>query len=178
MATAGSVVSGILASACCIGPLVLGLMGISGAAFARRFEPFRPYLLVVTYALLGGAFYLTYRPPAACGPGEACATKTTLKIEGMTCGGCVAAVKLQLGKTDGVAAYEVSLEKGEAEVTYDPAKTEPKKIAESVSKTGFTASVKETDGSRKGTSKVKAPEPTVKNVRLDPWEPVDAAFKG
>ncbi len=73
MATAGSVVSGILASACCIGPLVLGLMGISGAAFARRFEPFRPYLLVVTYALLGGAFYLTYRPPAACGPGEACA---------------------------------------------------------------------------------------------------------
>ena len=110
--------------------------------------------------------------------GAADATKTTLKIEGMTCGGCVAAVKLQLGKTDGVTAYEVSLEKGEAEVTYDPAKTEPKKIAESVSKTGFTASVKETDGSRKGTSKVKAPEPTVKKVRLDPWEPVDAAFKG
>lgn len=72
MATAGSVVSGILASACCIGPLVLGLMGISGAAFAQRFEPFRPYLLVVTYALLGGAFYLTHRPQAACGPGQAC----------------------------------------------------------------------------------------------------------
>ncbi len=72
MATAGSVVSGILASACCIGPLVLGLMGVSGAAFAQRFEPFRPYLLVVTYALLGGAFYLTYRPQAACGPGEPC----------------------------------------------------------------------------------------------------------
>lgn len=72
MATAGSVVSGILASACCIGPLVLGLMGISGAAFAQRFEPFRPYLLVVTYVLLGGAFYITYRPEATCGPGEAC----------------------------------------------------------------------------------------------------------
>jgi mercuric ion transport protein len=72
MATAGSVASGILASACCIGPLVLGLMGISGAAFAQRFEPFRPYLLVVTYALLSGAFYLTYRPQAVCGPGEVC----------------------------------------------------------------------------------------------------------
>ncbi len=72
MATAGSVVSGILASACCIGPLVLGLMGVSGAALAHGFEPFRPYLLVVTYALLGGAFYLTYRPQAACGPDEAC----------------------------------------------------------------------------------------------------------
>jgi len=69
----GSVISGVLASACCIGPLVFALLGISGAAFAQRFEPLRPYLLVVTYSLLGGAFYLTYRPqPAECGPGEAC----------------------------------------------------------------------------------------------------------
>ena len=73
-AAAGSVMSGILASACCIGPLVFALLGISGAAFAQKFEPFRPYLLVVTYALLGGAFYLTYRPrQPACGPGDACA---------------------------------------------------------------------------------------------------------
>ena len=72
MAAAGSVVSGIVASACCIGPVALGPMGISGAAFAHRFEPFRPYLLVLTYTLLGAAFFLTYRPRAACGPGEAC----------------------------------------------------------------------------------------------------------
>jgi mercuric ion transport protein len=72
LATAGSVVSGILASACCIGPLLLGLMGISGAAFAHRFEPFRPFLLIVTYSLLGGGFYLGYRPQPACGPGATC----------------------------------------------------------------------------------------------------------
>ncbi len=72
VATAGSLVSGVLASACCLGPLVLGLLGISGAAFAHKFEPFRPYLLVVTYALLGGAFYLTYRPQTTCGPDSAC----------------------------------------------------------------------------------------------------------
>ena len=73
MAAAGSVVSGILASACCIGPLVFVLLGISGAALAQKLEPLRPYLLVVTYALLGGAFYLTYRPrAAACRPGDAC----------------------------------------------------------------------------------------------------------
>ena len=68
--------------------------------------------------------------------------KTTVKVEGMTCGGCVAAVKIQLKKTEGVTAYEVSLEKGEADVSYDPAKTTPEKIAGSVSKTGFKASVK------------------------------------
>ena len=75
--------------------------------------------------------------------------KTTLAIKGMTCGGCVAAVKVQLKRTEGVSAYDVSLEKAEADVTYDPAKTEPKKIAESVSKTGFEASVKERAESRK-----------------------------
>lgn len=72
VAAAGSVVSGILASACCTGPLVFALLGISGAAFAERFAPLRPYLLVATYALLGSAFYFTYRPQAACDPGGAC----------------------------------------------------------------------------------------------------------
>jgi len=76
--------------------------------------------------------------------------RTTLTIKGMTCGGCVAAVKLQLRKSDGVTAYDVNLENGEAQVTYDPGKTDPKKIAESVSKTGFEATVK-------GEKKAEAP---------------------
>jgi copper chaperone len=75
--------------------------------------------------------------------------KAVLAIKGMTCGGCVAAVKVQLKRTEGVSAYDVSLEKAEADVTYDPAKTDPKKIAESVSKTGFEASVREPPESKK-----------------------------
>ncbi len=72
-ALVGSVVGGFLASLCCLGPLVFALLGISGAAFAHRFEPLRPYFLVLAYGLLGTAFYLTYRPDkAACGPDEAC----------------------------------------------------------------------------------------------------------
>ena len=70
---AGSVIGGTLASLCCIGPLVFALLGISGAAFAQRFAPLRPYFLVASYALLAGAFYSTYRPARVeCGPGEAC----------------------------------------------------------------------------------------------------------
>lgn len=68
--------------------------------------------------------------------------RTTLAIKGMTCGGCVASVKLKLKKTKGVLAYEVSLEKGEADVTYDPALTSPETIAAAVSETGFAATVK------------------------------------
>lgn len=74
---AGSIVGGFLASVCCIVPLGFAMLGLSGAAFALRFEPLRPYLLTLSYGLLAGAFYLTYRPAAtACGPGEACATET------------------------------------------------------------------------------------------------------
>src|SRR5713101_2150813 len=120
---------------------------------------------------------LTGVPIVSAVPSSTTGEKTTLTIKGMTCGGCVGTVKLKLKKTLGVTAYEVSLERGEAEVTYDPGKTDPKKIAESVSETGFTASVKEADGSRKGSSTVKTLEPRVEGVRLNPWEPVDPAFK-
>src|SRR5712692_267122 len=69
----GALVAGLAASACCLGPLVLTIVGIGGAASALAIEPYRPYLLVLTAAFLGLAFYLTYRRPAtACGPGEAC----------------------------------------------------------------------------------------------------------
>ena len=88
-------------------------------------------------ALTGLALFLASTAGAAASP------KATFTIKGMTCGGCVAAVKLQLGKTEGVTAYEVSLAKGEADVTYDPGKTDPKRIAESVSRTGFQATVKD-----------------------------------
>lgn len=69
----GSMAGGMLASACCIGPVVFAILGVSGAAFAHRLEPLRPYLLVLSYALLASAFYLTYRTKEpACGPGEEC----------------------------------------------------------------------------------------------------------
>jgi hypothetical protein len=40
---AGSVMGGVLASACCLGPLVLVFFGVSGGALAQLFEPLRPY---------------------------------------------------------------------------------------------------------------------------------------
>ena len=69
----GSVGAGVLASACCLGPLLMSMLGLSGLAFAQRLEPLRPYLLGLTYLLLAGAFWLEYRPRATdCGPGASC----------------------------------------------------------------------------------------------------------
>src|SRR5229473_3100431 len=76
----GSVLAAITASLCCIGPLVAVLLGASGFAASAVFEKWRPVFLVVTFALLALAWYLTYRKPkAACADGLACATKLVSK---------------------------------------------------------------------------------------------------
>ncbi|MBI3770119.1 MAG: cation transporter [Deltaproteobacteria bacterium] len=64
----------VLASACCIGPLVLTVFGISTLGASTAFEPLRPVFLGVTALLLGGAFYLTHVRTPACAPGSVCAT--------------------------------------------------------------------------------------------------------
>lgn len=74
--------------------------------------------------------------------GDAGVEQTTIAIDGMTCGGCVGAVKIQLKRTEGVTDYEVSLDDGVAVVTFDPTVTSPEAIAESISKSGFDAKVK------------------------------------
>lgn len=76
-ASLGSIVSAFIASACCVGPLVFALLGLGGAGLLVKFEPYRPYLIVLTAALLGTGFYLTYRKPRAAvvegAEGDACA---------------------------------------------------------------------------------------------------------
>jgi copper chaperone CopZ len=74
------------------------------------------------------------------------AQHATFTISGMTCGGCVGAVKTALKKTKGVTEYEVSLEAGEATVTFNPAETSVDAIADAITKTGFTAKVKAEEG--------------------------------
>jgi len=60
-AGASSIGSAFLASACCIGPLILALLGIGGGALLAKFEPYRPYFMTITFVFLGTGFYFAYR---------------------------------------------------------------------------------------------------------------------
>jgi mercuric ion transport protein len=74
-ANAGAIVSAFVASACCVGPLVFALLGLGGGALLVKFEPYRPYFMALTLALLGAGFYFTYRKPKAVSSiaeGDAC----------------------------------------------------------------------------------------------------------
>jgi len=70
----GPLIAGFLASICCIGPLVLGVLGLGSFGLAAAVAPLRPWLLGLTGLFLAVAFYFAYRPlPAAeCGPDGAC----------------------------------------------------------------------------------------------------------
>ena len=61
----------------------------------------------------------------------------TLKVEGMTCGGCVASVTRVLKATPGVADAVVRLEAGSATVTFDPARTSVPALKSAIEDAGY-----------------------------------------
>jgi len=65
----------ILASTCCLGPLVLVALGFSGAWIGNltALEPYRPIFIGAALVALFFAGRRVFRPAAACKPGEVCA---------------------------------------------------------------------------------------------------------
>ena len=80
----GGVIAAIGASLCCIGPLVLVMLGFSRAWIGNlaALEPFRPYFLGAALVALFFAWKKIYRAPAAaaCTPGSLCAMPQTNRI--------------------------------------------------------------------------------------------------
>nr|WP_255561580.1 mercuric transporter MerT family protein [Pseudohoeflea sp. DP4N28-3] len=75
MLAAGGLLGAIVASSCCILPLVLFSLGISGAWIGNltALAPYQPVFAVVTLGLLGYGHYLVYWKPRRCAEGDACA---------------------------------------------------------------------------------------------------------
>lgn len=65
----------LLASTCCLGPLVLLALGISGAWIGNltALEPYRPAFIGVALAALFLAWRRIWRRGATCAPGQVCA---------------------------------------------------------------------------------------------------------
>ena len=77
-----SVLAAGVASACCLGPVAFVLLGAGSiGASLSALEPYRPFLLTVTALLLGGAFFVAYRPTAdcdTCSPGSRTRTRAAV----------------------------------------------------------------------------------------------------
>jgi mercuric ion transport protein len=73
-ALAAGGLAAILASACCLGPLVLLMLGFSGAWIGNLtlLEPFRPIFLGGALVAMFFAYRSIFRPAQNCKPGEVC----------------------------------------------------------------------------------------------------------
>jgi mercuric ion transport protein len=72
----------ILASTCCLGPLILVALGLSGAWIGNltRLEPYRPFFIAGALIALFFAGRRIFRPAKRCEPGEVCAVPRTRRI--------------------------------------------------------------------------------------------------
>ena len=75
-ALAASGFTAILASACCLGPLLLVSLGLSGAWIGSlsALEPYRPWLIVLALIALAFAWRSIFRPADLCEGDAICAT--------------------------------------------------------------------------------------------------------
>lgn len=75
MAT-GGLLGALAASSCCILPLALFGLGVSGAWIGNftRLAPYQPYFIAATLAFLGYGYWLVYGSSTrTCAEGEVCA---------------------------------------------------------------------------------------------------------
>jgi len=72
----GAVAAAVGASVCCLGPLLLLALGVTGAWIGNltAMEKYRPIWMAATLVFLGIAFVRVYRKPKeyACAPGSTC----------------------------------------------------------------------------------------------------------
>ena len=72
----GGLLGALVASSCCLLPLVLFGLGVSGGWIGNltQLAPYQPFFMAATIACLGYGYWLVYRSSkVACAGGEACA---------------------------------------------------------------------------------------------------------
>ena len=82
MIAAGGILGAIAASTCCIIPLILFSLGVSGAWVGNltALAPYKPFFILMTLGFLGYGYWMVYRKPKDCGEGETCARPLPSKL--------------------------------------------------------------------------------------------------
>ena len=80
---AGGLIGALAASSCCILPLTLFSLGVSGAWIGNftQLAPYQPWFIAATMAFLGYGYWLVHRSTrAACAGGNSCARPLSNRI--------------------------------------------------------------------------------------------------
>ena len=71
----GAAVAAFFAALCCVGPSTVALLGVGGALAAASRNPYRPYLLLGSLAMILYGFWSAYGSTASSRKGAACPTR-------------------------------------------------------------------------------------------------------
>jgi mercuric ion transport protein len=98
VAAAGSVTGAILASSCCIAPLLLVTLGVSGAWIGSlsALRAYQPLFVGITLLFLGFGFWQVYGRKA-CDAGSHCRTPLADRIVKLALWGATALLALAIG---------------------------------------------------------------------------------
>lgn len=69
----GGIIASILASLCCIGPLILTILGVSGAAAIAKLDVIRIPMIILVIAIFLFTGVLLFHKRKHCEPGSICA---------------------------------------------------------------------------------------------------------
>lgn len=104
-----------------------------------RWIGFTIAILAVVGLSYGALRFWSKSDQAALANASVAGESVVIPVEGMSCSACVARVKKTLKRTEGVSEAHVNLEKGEAEIRYEPAKISPGKLAKAIDDLGYKA---------------------------------------
>ena len=81
-AATGGVIGAVLASSCCLGPIVLITIGASGPWIGKltALKEYQPLFVGLTVVFLGYGFWLVYGRPIQVCDGESCATPRSDRV--------------------------------------------------------------------------------------------------
>ena len=66
----GTVLFAVLASSCCLLPMLFTLLGVGGISFATVLTPYKYPFMALTVFSLSISFYFSYRKPKNCDDGN------------------------------------------------------------------------------------------------------------
>lgn len=123
--------------------LMYGVLGVGAAGALSLCDLCKTQAVGATTAIgVPAAGSLVGQSTATVGLPVTAEVKTVrLKVAGMTCGGCVVGARTVLTRLPGVTKAQVSYEKQEAVVTYDPAKVTVEQMVAAIKTLGYTATI-------------------------------------
>jgi len=75
----GGIIAAVGASLCCVGPLILTVLGISGAAALTKFDVLRIPMILIVVVFFAVAGLSLYKKRTVCEPGSICADPVKYK---------------------------------------------------------------------------------------------------